>query len=123
MSSTITVDITDMSVSALSTINIAIVNQPNPVKNYAATYAEIRQLIQIPKYDIRDVNTGDRITGRNIYDYFPEESPGGGGDTPTPPEPPTPTESNGLHVGTMSYFTSSGIFKYKSGQATFQIIT
>lgn len=79
MANTLAVDIRDVSVPSLSTINIAIINQPNPVEGYDVTGEELLHLIQIPKYWIKDSATGTVINGENIYDYFPELNPGGGG--------------------------------------------
>lgn len=44
MANTLTVDIRDVSVPSLSTINIAIINQPNPVEGYDVTGEELLQL-------------------------------------------------------------------------------
>lgn len=79
MANTLAVDIRDVSVPSLSPINIAVINQPNPVEGYDVTGEELLQLIQIPKYWIKDSATGIVVNGENIYDYFPELNPGGGG--------------------------------------------
>lgn len=75
---TLAIDITDRTVPPGSHINIAVVNQPNPVINYVATAKEIQQLIQIPKYFIYLTGTTTLVTGSNFYTYFPDLSPGGG---------------------------------------------
>lgn len=75
---TLAIDITDRTVPPGSHINIAVVNQPNPVVNYVATAKEIQQLIQIPKYFIYLTGTTTLVTGSNFYTYFPDLSPGGG---------------------------------------------
>jgi hypothetical protein len=77
--STLTIDVTDLSVSKLSTINIAVINQPNPVTGYTANADEVYQLINIPKYRILVSGTNTPVTGENYYTYFPEKNPGGGG--------------------------------------------
>ncbi len=79
MADTVTIDIRDMSVGPASTINIAVVNQPNPVAGYSATEYELSRLINIPKYRITDSATGEVISGVNWSEYFP--SGGGGGGT------------------------------------------
>ena len=77
-SNTLNIDITDRSVSPDNRVNIAIINQPNPVSNYTATAKQIQQLIQIPKYFIYEAGTNKLVTGSNFYTYFPDLSPGGG---------------------------------------------
>jgi hypothetical protein len=79
MAHTINVDIVDRSVSELNPVNIAVINQPNPVTDASVTGEQLLLLIQIPKYFITDSATGTPIDGTNIYDYFPELNPGGGG--------------------------------------------
>jgi hypothetical protein len=76
---TVAIDVIDLTVPPLNHINIAVINQPNPVSNYDANGYEVSKLIQIPKYKITDSATGKVINGTNIYDYFPELNPGGGG--------------------------------------------
>lgn len=97
MADTLTIDVTDISVAPLNDINIAVINQPNPVTNYEATAAQIRSLLYFSKYKMTESATGIPITGRNFYDYFPDENPyaGGGGDTPGPGPEPTPTPGEG----------------------------
>lgn len=77
-SDTLAIDITDRTVPPGNHVNIAVVNQPNPVVNYVATAKEIQQLIQIPKYFIYLTGTTTLVTGSNFYTYFPDLSPGGG---------------------------------------------
>ena len=79
MADTLTIDVTDISVAPLNDINIAVINQPNPVTNYEATAEQILDLLSFPKYMIKETATGNVITGNNFYKYFPEDSPGGGG--------------------------------------------
>ena len=75
---TVTINVVDRSVPPMSTINIAVINQPNPVTGYSATGQEVWDLIQISKYFVTD-EAGTPINGSNFYDYFPDMSPGGGG--------------------------------------------
>lgn len=77
--STVNVNVVDKSVAPLSHVNIAIINQTNPVNNYPVNGDQMLQLIQFPQYWITDAATGIIINGGNIYDYFPELKPGGGG--------------------------------------------
>lgn len=77
--STLTIDVVDMTVPKYAAVNIAVVNQPNPVENYTANADEVYQLINIPKYRITESATGTVVTGENYYTYFPEMNPGGGG--------------------------------------------
>lgn len=79
MAETLLIDVVDKSVPVGNTINIAVINQPNPVKEFAATGRQIFELIQIPKYFITDSATKTQITGWNFYQYFPDLAPGGGG--------------------------------------------
>ena len=79
MADTLTVDIIDHSVPIGNDVNIAIINQPNPVTGYSVTGKELMYLIQLPKYYITDSATGTPVNGKNIFDYFPELNPGGGG--------------------------------------------
>lgn len=77
--STLNIDVVDMTVPSGSPVNIAIINQPNPVKNYTIDGKQIQQLIQIPKYFITVAGTNTTVTGTNLYTYFPELNPSGGG--------------------------------------------
>lgn len=77
--STVNVNVVDKSAAPLSPVNIAIINQPNPVNNYPVNGDQMLQLIQFPQYWITDASTGIIINGGNIYEYFPELKPGGGG--------------------------------------------
>ena len=79
MADTIVVNIVDKSVPALNPKNIAIINRPNPVNGYPVNGEQMLQLIQFPQYWITDAATGIVINGGNIYEYFPELKPGGGG--------------------------------------------
>lgn len=75
---TLAIDIQDHTVPVLNHINIAVVNKPNPVKEYNATYSQIKHLIQIPRYWIFEAGTRNPVTAENIYNYFPDENPYGG---------------------------------------------
>lgn len=77
--STVNVNVVDKSAAPLSPVNIAIINQTNPVNNYPVNGEQMLQLIQFPQYWITDAATGIIINGGNIYEYFPELKPGGGG--------------------------------------------
>lgn len=97
MAETLVIDVVDISVPAMRAINIAIINQPNPVSGFAATYDQLAYLINFPKYRITESATGKVVNGESIYKYFPDKDPsgGGGGDVPT-------VEANGFVVGTMA---------------------
>lgn len=84
MANTLTVDIVDMTVPPLRPVRIAIVGKPNPVTAEPVTGEQLLQLIQFPKYKITETATGKVVNGGNIYDYFPELQPGGGGGGVTP---------------------------------------
>lgn len=79
MADTIVVNIVDKSVPALNPKNIAIINRPNPVNGYPVNGEQMLQLIQFPQYWITEAATGIVINGGNIYEYFPELKPSGGG--------------------------------------------
>ncbi len=51
---TVTINVVDRSVPPMRAINIAVINQPNPVTGYSATGQEVWDLIQIPKYFVTD---------------------------------------------------------------------
>jgi hypothetical protein len=79
MAETLLIDVVDKSVPIGNSINIAVINQPNPVKSFEATARQIFELIHIPKYFMTDSATKKQITGWNFYQYFPDLAPGGGG--------------------------------------------
>lgn len=100
--STLNIDVIDMTVPSGSPVNIAIINQPNPVKNYTIDGKQIQQLIQIPKYFITVAGTNTTVTGTNLYTYFPELNPsggggGGGGSDAYTPITPGPGETDDLN--------------------------
>lgn len=76
---TVAIDVRDLTVPEKNHVNIAVINQPNPVSNYDANAREVYLLIQISNYRITAAGTNNTITGSNYYDYFPEEGGGGGG--------------------------------------------
>lgn len=107
---TVMINVVDQSVRPDYTINIAIINQPNPVKNYVATASEIRQLIQMPKYWITDSITGNPITARNFYEYFPDLNPhGGGGGTITIDTQVLPNSTNAVQNKAIYSFVNSSV--------------
>lgn len=81
--STVNINVVDKSVAPLNPVNIAIINQKNPVSGYPVNGDQMLQLIQFPQYWITDAATGIVINGGNIYEYFPELRPGGGGSNTT----------------------------------------
>lgn len=81
---TVNIDVIDLTVTELNPVNIAVINQPNPVTGYSANAKEVKDLIQIPRYTVFESGTSNVINGRNYFDYFPEEGGGGGGGGVTP---------------------------------------
>lgn len=79
MADTISVDVVDITIPEMNPKNIPIINQPNPVQGYDIDETQLRQLIQLPNYNVYEAGTNTVISGKNIEDYFP--SGGGGGDT------------------------------------------
>ena len=72
------INVRDMSVAKNNPINIAVINEPNPVSNFTATADQVYALMNIPKYKITD-SSGKIVNGENYYTFFPEKKPGGGG--------------------------------------------
>ena len=70
----VNIDVVDQT----STNPIAVIGEPQPCENYAATAYEVKQLIQIAKYYVYEAGTNNIINSNNYYDYFPEEQSGGG---------------------------------------------
>jgi hypothetical protein len=104
------INVVDQSVRPGYPINISIINQANPVKNYVATASQIRYLIQIPSYYVTDSTNNKAITGRNFYKYFPDLNPYGGGGGGSITIDNFPTEGSGNAVssgGTYSFVNSS----------------
>lgn len=97
MAETLTIDVVDVSVPSKRAVNIAIINQPNPVSGYEITYDDLLFLLSFPQYYINESATGKPVTGETIYDYFPDKKPTPG-PSPSPgpgPDPePTPTDKN-----------------------------
>ena len=79
MAETLVIDVTDISVPKLNHVNIAVINQPNPVEGFTATDKQILDLLSFPKYIVKESSTGTVITGDNYYDYFSGGGGGGGG--------------------------------------------
>lgn len=101
------INVRDMSVAKNNPINIAVINEPNPVSNFTATADQVYLLMNIPKYKITD-SSGKIVNGENYYTFFPEKKPGGGGGGGT-------TEKNG--------FVTAGMLKVISGASTKQVKT
>lgn len=85
MADTLSINVVDRSVAVDNHINIAVINQPNPVSGFTASAEQIFDLINIPKYDITD-GSGKPVTGDTFYEFFPDLDPhsgggGGGGGT------------------------------------------
>jgi hypothetical protein len=76
---TVNIDVINKSIPEGNHEMIPVINQPNPCYGYAATAREVWYLVQLPRYYIYEAGTQKTITGRNYYEYFPEEQPGGGG--------------------------------------------
>ena len=77
MPNTVTIDVHDMRVQITNPINIAVINQPNPVTVYVANSDEIEALLQFPRYLIKQSGTSVVINTDNFYDYFPDKKPSG----------------------------------------------
>lgn len=75
MADTLNVDI--FSMSRLPEL-VPIINLSHPVYNFAATESQLRDLIQLPNYNIYKAGTRERIDGYTINDYFPHGGGGGG---------------------------------------------
>lgn len=58
---------------------IPIINEKSPVKGYTIDEKTLLQLIQISNLWIYEAGTNKIISGKNYYDYFPQEGGGGGG--------------------------------------------
>ena len=69
---TLAIDVQDQTVRPTNPINIAVINKPNIVKGYNATYNQIKQLIQLSRYWIFEAGTRNPVTAENIYDYVTE---------------------------------------------------
>jgi hypothetical protein len=86
MAHTISIDVVDITIPIGNNRTIPVINQSNPCYEYAANANEVRQLIQLSIYKITEAGTNKPITGKNYYEYFPEEQPGGGGGGGVTPE-------------------------------------
>jgi len=78
MADTLAIDVQDQTVPKTNHVNIAIINQPNPVTNYTATFNQIKQLLQLSRYWIWESGTRNKVTASNLYNYFPDDNPYGG---------------------------------------------
>ena len=85
MADTLTINVRDIRYSDKVHVRIPVIGQTNPCSNYDATEDQIRQLMSIPNYEIRDAATGKIINGHNLQEYFPDGGGGGGGGV-TPAE-------------------------------------
>ena len=82
MADTLTINVRDIRYSNTVHVRIPIINKTNPCFGYDATEDQIRQLMSIPNYEIRDAATGVIINGHNLQEYFPSGGGGGGEVTP-----------------------------------------
>ena len=78
MADTLTINVRDIRYSDTVHVRIPVIGQTNPCFGYDATEDQIRQLMSIPNYEIRDAATGVIINGHNLQEYFP--GGGGGGE-------------------------------------------
>ena len=78
MATLVSIDVINKTIPSLDNENIPIINKPNPCYGYLANAKEVKQLIQMPNYWIYEAGTNIVISGKNYYDYFPEEELGGG---------------------------------------------
>ena len=79
MADTLTINVRDIRYSDKVHVRIPVIGQTNPCSNYDATEDQIRQLMSIPNYEIRDAASGVIINGHNLQEYFPSGGGGGGG--------------------------------------------
>ena len=80
----IAIDVVDISIPESNHRNIPVINEPNRCYGYQANADEVKALIQLTRYYIYESGTQNLITGKNYYDYFPEEGGGSGGGGMTP---------------------------------------
>ena len=122
----LTIDVKDLTVPELCHSNIAIINQPNPVKNFSASDDQIFFLINFSKYKVTESATGKIINGENYYEYFPDKNPhggGGGGGTPDFTEEQWATINRGLTADDkISVAQGRGLTIMKSGDKTLRLI-
>lgn len=71
MANTLTINVRDIRYSDKVHVRIPIINKTNPCLGHDATEGQIRQLMFIPNYEIRDAATGMIINGYNLKEYFP----------------------------------------------------
>ena len=68
MADTVSIDVIDKTVPSGNHRNIPIINQPNPVSDYAANAKEVRALIQLPSLYVFAAGTNDIINGSTYFD-------------------------------------------------------
>ena len=123
MATLVSIDVINKTIPSLNNENIPIINKPNPCYGYLANAKEVKQLIQMPNYWIYEASTNIVISGKNYYDYFPEEGSGGasGGVTkeevqvmineskPVVDSVVSTTSTNAIQNSTITNFVNSSI--------------
>ena len=123
MATLVSIDVINKTIPSLNNENIPIINKPNPCYGYLANAKEVKQLIQMPNYWIYESGTNIVISGKNYYDYFPEEGSGGasGGVTkeevqvmineskPVVDSVVSTTSTNAIQNSTITNFVNSSI--------------
>jgi hypothetical protein len=79
---TISIDVINMTIPIGNHKMIPIINQPNPCYGYEIDEDKLFMLIQLSNYKITESGTNIVIDGNNFYDYFPKGGGGSGGVTP-----------------------------------------
>ena len=79
---TISIDVINMTIPIGNHKMIPIINQPNPCYGYEIDEDKLLMLIQLSNYKITESGTNIVIDGNNFYDYFPKGGGGSGGVTP-----------------------------------------
>lgn len=103
MADTLAINVKDIRYSDKVHVRIPVIGQTNPCFNYDATEDQIRQLMSIPNYEIRDAATGRVINGHNLQEYFPDGGGGGGG-------------------GDTSRYTVTKVVNNNTGEATYKLM-
>ena len=103
MADTLAINVKDIRYSDKVHVRIPVIGQTNPCSNYDATEDQIRQLMSIPNYEIRDAATGRIINGHNLQEYFPDGGGGGGG-------------------GDTSRYTVTKVVNNNTGEATYKLM-
>lgn len=78
MADTLNVDVFSMT---LLPTKVPIIYMDHPVYGVALTENQLRQLIQMPNYNIYEAGTRNRVDGSTLESYFPHGGGGGGGTT------------------------------------------